>query len=234
MLFHNRCLGTIAYLGGIPSLLEEFVWSFTQMVQYNTEALCGPGEYIHYDHSKISFHAAARNHLAEQMRGDWLLMLDTDHSFEPDICARMVDRMNVYGTDVLTGLYQYRHHPHSPVLYMKCGDLFSPLASWRPVGDAMDLFCVDSAGAGCLLVKRKVFDRIRAELKESPFDIIHPLGEDHSFGKRLGKLDIKMYCDPRIECNHLAVRAISLKDYDRSAIGESMGEEVQTPAIRLV
>ena len=78
----NKFIGTVAYLGGVPSVLEEFCWSWSQMVQYNTEYLCQPGELIFYDRARASYHAFARNTLASRMRGDWIVMLDTDHLFE--------------------------------------------------------------------------------------------------------------------------------------------------------
>jgi glycosyltransferase involved in cell wall biosynthesis len=206
-------------MGGQPALLEEFTFSLAQMIQFNAEALCGPGEYVHLDRTKASFHSFARNQLAQHMQGDWLLMLDTDHQFTPDLCLRLLDRMNVTGADVIVGLYQHRQWPHAPVLYLKNEEsLYSPIGAWGMEGISPDVFTVDSAGAGCLMVRRKVFDRIRDELHESPFDIIAPFGEDHSFAKRCEKLGIKIVCDPRIECNHLQVRPISLADYDRSAV----------------
>ena len=38
------------------SLPEPFVWSWTQMVNYNTECTEGTGEYIHYDRITSSYH----------------------------------------------------------------------------------------------------------------------------------------------------------------------------------
>ena len=66
------------------------------------------------------------------------------------------------------------------------------------------------------MIRRSVIERIRDELKESPFGRIHPLGEDHSFFKRLERLGIPAYCDARIESHHLAVKPIKAEDYDRS------------------
>lgn len=216
MLLKNRPIGTVSYLGGLPANLEEFTWSWGQMIQFNAEALCGPGEYVHLAHTKASFHSFARNQLAEQMMGDWLLMLDADHQFEPDLCVRLVDRLNAYDADVIVGLYQHRQAPHVPVLYLKNDeDLYAPIGAWDTTAD---VFAVDSAGAGCLMVRRRVFDRIRAELKEGPFDVIPPFGEDHSFAKRCEKLGFKILCDPRIECHHLQVRPVTLADYDRDAV----------------
>ena len=218
MLMGNKPMGTIAYMGGVHSVHELFCWSISQMVQYNAEYLAAPGQCVHYDHAQVSYHAYARNSLAERMRGDWLLMLDTDHSFDPDLAARMVHRMIRYNLDVLVGIYLYRNPPHFPVLYRwnpEGEGSYEVIGSWD--GDPK-VFEVGSAGAGCLLVRRSVFDRIRLELGESPFDISPPFSEDHSFFNRLRKLEIKAYCDPTIECNHLAVKSLSLKDYDSSEI----------------
>lgn len=234
MLLGNKCIGTCAYMGGTPALLEEFVWSWSQMVQFNAEGLCGSGEFVHYDRAKVSFHSYARNTLTERMQGDWLFMLDTDHQFEPDICARMLDRLNVYNADVVVGMYQQRTYPHLPVLYLKQkeGDLYEQIGAWRPAEGNMDAFYVDSSGAGCMMIRRSVFDRIKKEFKEGPFDIIPPLGEDHSFARRLTKLGIKMLCDPHIECNHLLVRPVTLDDYDRNAV--QLGEEEKVEAFKIV
>lgn len=228
MLLKNKPIGTVAYLGGLPANLEEFTWSWGQMIQFNSEALCGPGEYVHLARTKASFHSFARNQLAEQMLGDWLFMLDTDHQFDPDICARLVDRMNTHNADVVTGLYQHRQWPHVPVLYLKNEeDLFSPVGSWGTPNTAPDVFKVDSAGAGCMLVHRRVFEKIREDLHEGPFDITPPFGEDHSFARRCAKLGFSILCDPRVECNHLQIRPISLEDFDRDAVLLNDPQQVQ-------
>lgn len=214
MLLGKKPIGTIAYLGGVPAVLEEFCFSFAQMMQYNAEFLCGPNEYIHLDRAKVSFHAFARNRLADNMRGDWLLMLDTDHQFEPDLCHRLLDRMDRCNVDVIAGVYAYKNPPHLPTLYhWNENDGLEQIGKWE--GRAT-LFECGSAGAGALMVRRKVFDRIEEELKEGPFSVIHPWGEDHSFFSRLKKLGIKAYFDPRIEAKHLAVKPVSIHDYDGS------------------
>lgn len=218
MLITKKCLGTVAYLGGIPAVLENFCWSWGQMVQFTCEE-CKPDEFVHFDHTKASLHDVARNDLVSRMRGDWLLMLDTDHQFEPDLVWRMVDRLETAKLDVLAGFYQYKDSPHSPVLYLKSGDYYAPLGSWRAAEEGgLDVFPVDAFGAGCLMVRRSVFARIKTELGEEPFTRLHPFGEDMSFAKRLERLGIKSYCDARICCHHLQTRPIGLEHYDRKAI----------------
>lgn len=211
---HSRPIGTVAYMGGVMAVPEAFTWSWGQMVAWNGEVLASPGTFIHYDRASVSYHAMARNSLADRMRGDWLLMLDCDHAFEPDLCARMVHRLELHGIDVLTGIYQFKNPPHSPVLYVDEGDGPRALGKWESDG----LFQVHSAGAGCLMVRKGVFERIRAELGEAPFNIRPPFSEDHSFFQRLKDLNIPAYCDPRIEAHHLRVDALDLSRYDRSAV----------------
>lgn len=216
MLLMNKYIGTVSRMGGVPAILSEFVDSFTDMVCWNHEYLCGPGEMVHYPRPpSVSIHDVARNIQAESMRGDWLVMLDTDHSFEPDLIGRLLRVADQTGAEVVTGLYQYRQPPHSPVLFRHKDDGLYPLGAWDESVTALE---IDSAGAGCLLVMRTVFDRIKDELDEQPFARIAGYGEDHSFFLRLKKLEIKAVCDPRVECHHLQVRPLNLKDYRRGDV----------------
>ena len=220
MLNGNHPLGTVGIMGGVPFVHTEFAWSLAQLVQYTNEYVCGPGEFVHWTKASLSYHSAARNQLADTMLGDWLLMLDADLAFEPDLLARLLRTFNTENQlDVLTGLYHFKSPPHPPVLYTASAspDAFDLMGDWDRL-DGKYLVPVASAGAGCLLVRRAVFERIRHELKESPFNILAPLGEDHSFFKRLERLGIKAYCDPVIECFHLRTQPISAADYDREAV----------------
>ena len=221
MIFSSKPLGTIAYLGGIIAVPEPFLWSMVQCIQWCNEYLCEPGWHIHLDRAKVSYHAYARNSLIERMQGDWLLMLDTDHQFEPDLPGRLLKRMQSYDVDVISAMYQMKDPPHVPVMYQRQENgFFAPIGYWE-----VQMQEIGSAGAGCLLVKRRVFDRIRSELGENSFDIIPPFSEDHSFFQRLHKLGIKAYGAMNVECNHLQLRPITLSDFDREAV--KLGERYE-------
>ncbi len=230
MLRGRKPVGTIAVMGGLPSLLEPFAWSLVQMIQYNNDYLCAPWESIHYIKSHISFHAAARNNLVDQMRGDWMLMLDTDHEFEPDICARMLTIFQGNDLDILSALYLQKVPPFTPVIYQWNEDTLFAIADWGLKDENQDipreksarqksLIPVGSTGAGCLMVHRRVFEKIATELKQGPFDIINPFGEDHSFFKRCKDLGFKAYCAPFIECYHLRLQGLTyMNDYDPTQV----------------
>lgn len=218
MLLGKNTIGTIAYMGGVVALAEPFVWSWTQMIQYNDEHLVEPNERINYDRATVSYHSFARNTLVDKMQGKWLLMMDTDHQFEPDIAARMLAKMDKHNIDVLVGVYQYKAEPYVPVLYG-----YNPKNKKRYIiGDwkkNVDVIQIHSAGAGCLMVRGTVFERIKKELKENPFDIRDAYSEDHSFFERCHELGIKAFFSPNIESHHLIFKALSLdEDYDRASV----------------
>ena len=212
MLMGKKTIGTCGIMGGVPFAHMEFCWSLAQMLQYSHEYVCGPGEIIHLDKSDISYHMTARNGLAKRCLGDWMLMLDVDHAFSPDLLARMLFAMNVYQVDVLSALYHYRTPPHLPVLFVfdKEKKAMSHLVDWDCNAK---IFEIDSAGAGTLLIKKNVFERIYSELNEEPFSITPPYSEDHSFFLRLRQLGIKAYCTPYIESAHLYTNPITSADY---------------------
>lgn len=209
MLLAKRPIGTIGIMGGLLSVPTDFCMSLARMVQYNTEYLCQSGEYIHLDVAGTSYHAWARNGLADRMLGEFLLMLDTDQIFEPDLLCRLLSLMNQSDIDVLTGIYRYKVPPYYPVIYhwdQKIG--YRIISSWDK--DA-ELFEVGCAGAGCLLVRGKVFERIRKELCEAPFDPIVPYSEDFSFFRRLRSLAIKAWCAPAIQTGHLVNQPVTVQ-----------------------
>jgi hypothetical protein len=229
MLIHNKPLGTCAYLGGIVATPEQFCWDWGQMRQYNAEYMCQPGTYVHYDRATVSYHSQARNFLVQRFLGDWLMMLDADHGFEPDIVARMVSVMYQYDVQVLSALYYMKVHPHLPTIYQwaDAAGGFLPIGKWTDTGA---IFKIDCAGAGALLVRRSVFDRITKEMGQSPFHPISPWGEDFSFFRRLMLLGIPAYACPAIECQHLMTKGITSADYDPRGlpfVDKNTGETVK-------
>ena len=168
MLIGRRTIGTVGTMSGILSIPTPFVESYNQMIQYNSEYLVQPTERINYIAASVSDHAFARNSLVEQFQGDWLLMLDTDHTFEPDILARMLHFMGKYDLNVLCVPYVYKGDPHPPVLF-----------GWNPktkmsykIGDwdrKAEVMPIHSSGAGCLLVRKGVYDLMAKKFPEGAF-----------------------------------------------------------------
>ena len=237
MLDRTKIIGTIGYMGGLMSLPEPFAWSWGNMLVFTHEAICQPGERIKPARTGYSYHSAGRNDLVSQISGsqqggDWLLMLDTDLEFDPDFAARLITMFERYKLDILTGLYAYKNHPEVAVVHMLNEETgrHEPISKWD---ESVDLFAVSSAGAGCLLVRKSVYERIVTELYEPPFQVIGAYGEDHSFFMRARKLGIKAYCAWRIQAAHLGYKAVEHKpdhslaicnEYTVSGFGTTKGE----------
>lgn len=213
-------IGTVAPMMGLPTNLAAFTISYAEMLKFSTEEMCGPNQRINTYYPRHSFHDVARNEIAQCSAGLWTLMLDSDHTFAPDLLLRLYRSMMETGYDVVSGLYLFRHPPYGPVMW-QWEDPESPtnhtaqaLVDW-PHGERLE---VGIAGAGCLLIKNKVFDRIMRELGEDPFsrkEFDGMVGEDFAFFRRLKKLKIKAMVDTRIECHHIQVRGLKVdEDYE--------------------
>lgn len=215
MLCGKHPIGTIGIMCGLQAVPEYFMWSYAQMIQFNSEYLVQPNEFIHYNKTAISYHSSARNGLVSTMLGEWLLMLDTDHQFEPDIVARLLKVMqNNPDVDVLSGLYLHRSAPHMPVVYQWSDVGLVRVADWMK-HESMYLLPVGSVGAGCMLIKRKALKKVMDHFQCEPFDIIHPYGEDHSFMKRCFELEMGLFVAPMIQCYHVTPKALVWPDdYD--------------------
>lgn len=225
MLQGRRPVGTIAWMAGVPATLTAFTRSWGKLIAYTYEHVLEPNECVHIDDDPVSFHSHARNGLVSRMLGDWLLMLDADHDHPPDLLGRLLHRMNQHDLDVVCGVYQFKHPPFAPVIYgwMSTDKDDASKGGFAPIGkfdEGSPLHTVAGAGGGCLLVKRRVFDRIRDELGERPFDLRGQMGEDLSFFWRLRKLGIKCWCDLRVECPHLLVKRVEMSDWERPSEGE--------------
>lgn len=228
MIIGKKPIGTVAYVGR-GFIHEPFMWSWTGLIQYANEFMLKPGEFIHWMRGHGSGQFLARNHCASMMLGEWLFMLDTDHTFDPDLLERMLYVFNRDDLDVLTGLYVYKDPPHESVVYLHDGRGYQHVWGFDYTTPRMT-FQIDSAGAGCLLIRRRVFERIAAELREKPFNIIGDYGEDFSFFERLRKLGIKSYCCPSIQVKHLVQSEIGVEDFDPNAVGT--GKELIVGGVR--
>lgn len=221
MLHNKRVIGTIGIMAGLPCNLEEFSWSYGNLIDYSNHYVCGPQERIELVKSAHSFHILARNQMADAMEGEWLLQLDMDHSFEPDLLARLLNLMNKYDrpdyrVGVVGGLYLHKQPPYNPTIWQFTGqeDQTVPILNW-PEGEVLEVGVI---GTGALLVKRWVFDRIEKELGEKPFSVSEYkglVGEDFAFARRCRKLGIPMLVDPRIEGHHAKVTRLTVEAHYR-------------------
>ena len=229
MLIEKRILGSVAYVG-LGARPEAFLWSWGSMIQFTNEYMLRPGEIVHWMRGSQPNQIGARNYLAATMLGEWLLMLDTDHAFEPDLLYRMLQVFNAGDLDVLTGVYTYKTFPHRPVLYgySEKRDGYEHIIDLKKYGPK-DVIQIACAGAGTLLIRRRVLEQIAAT-NEKPFSHCGRYdGDDFNFFERIRLMGIKSWCCPAIQTYHLRESETSLDDYNESEM--VVGEQVAVPTI---
>jgi len=177
--------GTIAYRSNLGAQLSEgFLHSVVMAWDFLNKNYSGrPGEVIevndiHAPLPKFNFHFMrglscmpdeSANQIADTFLGDWVLMLDTDHVFAADAFYEMVTTFEENNLDVLVGFTQKRAAPYHPVIYKTD---FNALVDFETIFpdpiQRQTLIPIDSSGAACLMVRRKVFDQIKMN-GERPF-----------------------------------------------------------------
>lgn len=201
----KKAIGSVGVMWQ-DTMSSQFVHSLANLLLFSQQTLCGKHEYIHYEWARASYHELSRTQLVDEMEGDWLLQVDTDHSFAPDMLTRLMALKKKHNIPVISGIYCYKAPPYSPVanLWKEDGGIV-PLAAWNPDAEILQ---VGPVGAGCLLADCEVFDRIKRELRQAPFHIIQGLSEDYSFCRRCRDLKIPIHLAMKVECHHLAPRNV--------------------------
>ena len=169
--------------------------------------------------TKSSLIYDARNALAKQaMDGDfdYILWLDSDVQFEPDLLKRLMAHID-NGLDFVSGLYFKRCYPTAPVVFKtiiqrKEGkELITEALTYNDYPKDQ-LFEVDAAGFGAVLMKvdllRKVWNKYGL-----PFSPSLGLGEDMSFCWRAKQVGAKLYCDSSIKLRHIGLTAYGESTY---------------------
>lgn len=222
-----KIIGTIGRMWA-DNMYSVCADSIADMRVFSQMALCKPGEMIDYNSASASYHELGRNQLVAEMNGDWLLQVDTDHVFGPDLLVRLMDVSERYSAPVVSAIYQFKHPPHSPVAGLWTGDkTLTPVLDWDRSQETLQ---VGAVGAGALLVRRSVFQKIKKELSEAPFQITEGLSEDYSFCRRCRELGIPVTLALNIEAHHVTRNVLHVGDY--KAQGEL--QEVKSRAGTLV
>lgn len=159
----------------------------------------------------------SRNRLAAYaiaIEADYVLWLDSDMTFAPDILERMMAVMDEHkDIDILSGLYFRRSTPFTPVAFDKLeagedGNLV--FEDMKEIPDGLKE--IAGCGFGCVLMKTDcLFD---AEIKGAWFTPMLNAGEDCAFCIRARKAGYKIFIDPSIEFGHMGYAAVTRGFYE--------------------
>jgi len=156
----------------------------------------------------------------------WLLMLDTDLTFPVAAFDRLCAAADATERPVVSGLYfaAWRHElwlTPIPIVFHR-----APEVQWLPVfeypRDA--LFEVDAAATGCLLVHRRVLERIRDNAPENvgpdwAWFLDGPVGgrwvsEDLMFSERIKANGFPIWCDSGVLLQHRKSVLLGERQFD--------------------
>jgi GT2 family glycosyltransferase len=189
--------------------------------------------------------ALQRNHLVGRMRGEWILFIDDDMTWEPDAVKRLVetkDTLEEQGLepDVVGALCFSRSIPHQPTLYFKWPEQgsYNFMEDWDD-----DVVEVDATGMAFALIRKAAFERLsgsemppyeeRRRLVRSPdfFRWYGGLGEDLRFCEDVRSVGGRVFVDTRIEIGHVSEKTVTRKDFVREIAERSDLDQVNRERI---
>lgn len=157
----------------------------------------------------------SRNELAKRamdIGADYVLWLDSDMVFEPDLLEKLMEDMKD-GVDIVSGVYFRRTPPFTPVMY----DKLEVDENDNPVFTEFkelptEMFEAGGIGFGCVLMRTDVITTVFATYLQM-FDPMKGMGEDISFCYRARQCGYKVWVDPRVQCGHVTKTIVDVNFY---------------------
>lgn len=150
----------------------------------------------------------SRNDLASkaiELDADFVLWLDSDMVFNPDLLEKMMDHFKDPEVDFVTGVYYRRVSPFTPVIFKKLDQTKPDIWDWSGYDDfpeKLPLFPVEGCGFGCVLMRTDVLMSVQGKFGNM-FAPIGNVGEDLAFCWRARQCGFKIFCDPAIPLGHV-------------------------------
>lgn len=162
------------------------------------------GSLIYTSRNELAFRAI-------EMGADYVLWLDSDMVFDPDLLEKLVADMSE-GVDMVSGVYYRRVPPFTPVMFdkMEMGDGKFDWSEFQDLPDKM--FEAGAVGFGCVLMRTSVLMAVFAKFS----DMFGPLlnaGEDIAFCWRARQCGLKVWVDPNIQAGHVTKTIVDQKFY---------------------
>lgn len=142
---------------------------------------------------------------------DYVLFIDSDETFEPDLARRLI----AHGLDVVTGVYVDKHKNHKPLLFSELGpeeEDHAPYAKRKGLDMTRSLIEVAGCGAGALLISNHTLRMMKIH-QHDWFKPFKGLGEDVSFCYRVSLLGMKIMCDTTVHLGHLKTIEYTVDDW---------------------
>jgi len=158
-----------------------------------------------FDHARNS---ACENILKSTFT--WLFFLDDDIVCPPDTVLRLM----AHNKDIISGLYFRRSPPLAPVMMRLEGEKANFITQFK-TGDIVE---ADFVGAGCLLIHRRVIEKVQYPWFDWRVDRRDLAGhkrcsEDFAFCESARQAGFKIYVDTSIKCDHCGLLKSNMEGY---------------------
>lgn len=148
----------------------------------------------------------ARNNLARQAvksEADWVLWLDSDMVFGPDLLQRMLKVCTENDIDFLTALCFRRKPPYTPTLFDRLEKIDKGASYTALMSVPEGRFQVGGCGFAGVLMSMDVLLSVMAKFNGRMFEPIDGFGEDVAFCWRARQCGYDIWCDSDIELGHV-------------------------------
>jgi hypothetical protein len=144
----------------------------------------------------------------EQPDAQWVQIWDDDHDIAPTTLIELLDK----NVDVVVPIYGHRQPPYNPCIYSSENEdgSFNGMSSADLEGKT-GLLAVASAGAGGVLVRRRVLEAIGSDW----FERVGRIGEDHVFFKKCRAAGFQPHVALDVPALHMITNRVLLAPNDK-------------------
>jgi len=171
-----------------------------------------------------------RNRLAQKAIEDgydYILWLDSDMVFEPNILKKFINDALAHDYDLISGIFFSRKRPYKPCVYQHLAYVMDAESGGMiPTAENYfdypkdQIFEVEGFGFGAVLTKVDAMKDI-LEKQGLPFSPRIGFGEDLSFCLKARDAGYKMYCDSRIKVGHIGQIVVNEDLYEEQKNGNN-------------
>lgn len=173
----------------------------------------------------------ARNNLISRAlamieKPDYCFFVDVDNTFKANTLIKLVEA----DKDVISGLYFQRHKPHYPVAFKVGEDKITRFLTEFKFGTIME---VDYVGAGCLLIKREVLEKL-----SYPYMYVYrnlksqtTVGEDIVFCQKIKNAGYQIFLHCGTDVGHIGGFNINSRDWQNFYEKKEYIKELETNII---
>ncbi len=187
---------------------------------------CGPRRIVNIVHEFSSANIShARNEIVRKFLagpGDWLLFVDSDMNFEPDLIEALLFNADPTKAPIVGGLcFGTNDGRLFPTLYTlaRHGEEIVTIRHTGEIPEAT-MMQVAATGAAALLIHRSVLAAVEAHGFNKTFPWFQetelsgrPCGEDFTFCLRAGQLGFPVYVNTAVEVGHHKSTVLDLATY---------------------